>query len=390
MADALLVLNAGSASLKFSLYSAATLDLRLHGQFDNREATTHFTASDSRETAIEDRRWDGPLEHGAALAFLLDFLPGAAAYDRLAAVGHRVVHGGRDFVAPVRVDDRVLSTLDALVPLAPLHQPHNLAAVRALAALDAELAQVACFDTSFHRVQPPVAQAFALPASITSQGVLRYGFHGLSYEYIASILPELDARAAGGRTIVAHLGAGASLCALRAGRSVATTMGFTALDGLPMATRCGSLDPGVVLYLINQLGMGPSEVEHLLYSESGLAGVSGGSGDTRVLLASDTPAAREAIDLFVYRIGREIGSLAAALGGLDSLVFTGGIGEHQPEIRAGVCAAAAWLGVELDAPANASGGPRLSTESSPVSAWMIRTDEQQMIARHTMDTLRAK
>ncbi len=390
MADALLVLNAGSSSLKFSLFAAGSLDVRLHGEIEHIGASAHFLARDSRDTTIDEKRWDEPLGHTEALAFLLDFLPGAAAYDKLAAVGHRVVHGGRDYAGPVLVDPQVLVKLDKLVSLAPLHQPHSLAAMRAISNLDASLPQVACFDTSFHRSQPPVAQAFALPASITSRGVQRYGFHGLSYEYVASVLPELDARAATGKTIVAHLGAGSSLCALSAGRSIATTMGFTALDGVPMGTRCGSLDPGVVLYMMEHLGMSVRQVEQVLYHESGLAGISGVSDDMRVLMASDQTSARQAIDLYVYRIGREIGSMAAALGGLDALVFTAGIGQHHPAIRAGVGAAAAWLGVELDMEANASGGPRISSESSRISAWVIATDEARIIARHTMDALRAR
>jgi acetate kinase len=388
VADALLVLNAGSSSLKFSLFAAGSLDLRLHGEIEHIGSAAHFIARDSRDTVLGENRWSESLGHTEALEFLLDFLPGAAAYDKLAAAGHRVVHGGRDFAGPVLVDAKVLGALDKLVPLAPLHQPHSLAAMRALATLDASIAQVACFDTSFHRSQPPVAQAFALPASITDCGVQRYGFHGLSYEYVASVLPELDARAATGRTIVAHLGAGSSLCALSAGRSVATTMGFTALDGVPMGTRCGSLDPGVVLYMLDQLGMSTREVEQLLYNGSGLAGVSGVSGDMRELAASANPRAKTAIDLYVYRIGREIGSLAAALGGLDALVFTGGIGEHHPAVRASICAAARWLGLELDSAANDSGGPRISGESSRVSAWVIPADEEQVIAQHTMQILR--
>ena len=388
MADALLVLNAGSSSLKFSLFDDRTLDLRLHGEIEGIGGATHFLARDSRETMLGEKRWDAPLGHPEALEFLLDFLPSAAAYDRLAAVGHRVVHGGSEFGGPVLVSEAILAELEKLVPLAPLHQPHCLAAIHSVAKLDASLRQVACFDTSFHRTQLPVAQAFALPASITSRGVQRYGFHGLSYEYVASVLPELDSLAATGRTIVAHLGAGSSLCALSTGRSVATTMGFTALDGLPMGTRCGTLDPGVVLYMIDQLGMTTREVEHMLYNESGLAGVSGISGDMRELMASDKAPARAAIDLYVYRIGREIGSLAAALGGLDALVFTAGIGEHHPAIRAGVGAAARWLGVEIDPAANQSDGPRISTESSRVSAWVVPTDEAKVIAKHTVETLR--
>ena len=389
MADALLVLNAGSSSLKFSLFAAGSLDLRLHGEIEHIGSAAHFIARDSRDTVLSENRWSESLGHTEALEYLLDFLPGAVAYDKLAAVGHRVVHGGRDFAGPVLVDAKVLAALDELVPLAPLHQPHSLAAMRALATLDASIAQVACFDTSFHRTQPPVAQAFALPASITERGVQRYGFHGLSYEYVASVLPELDARAATGRTVVAHLGAGSSLCALSSCRSVATTMGFTALDGVPMGTRCGSLDPGVVLFMLDQLGMSTREVEHLLYNESGLAGVSGVSGDMRELAASTNPLAKTAIDLYVYRIGREIGSLAAALGGLDALVFTGGIGEHHPAVRASICAAAGWLGLELDSAANGFDGPRISAESSRISAWVIPADEEQVIAQHTMQTLRA-
>ena len=389
MADALLVLNAGSSSLKFSLFDAGTVDVRLQGEVEGIGGATHFFARDSRDTLLGERRWPDSLSHAGALEFLLDFLPGAAAYDKLAAVGHRVVHGGLSFPGPVRVDAAVLSELDKLVPLAPLHQPHCLAAIRTVTTLDASLAQVACFDTSFHRSQPAIAQRFALPASITSLGVQRYGFHGLSYEYVASVLPELDARAAAGKTIVAHLGAGSSLCALSGGRSVATTMGFTALDGLPMATRCGNLDPGVVLYMIEQLGMTPHEVERVLYNQSGLAGVSGESGDMRKLQASSSQSARDAIDLYVYWIGREIGSLAAALGGLDALVFTAGIGEHHPSVRAGACEAARWLGVELDSAANDSDGPRISRESSRVSAWVVPTDEERVIAQHTLEALRA-
>ena len=390
MADALLVLNAGSSSLKFSLIAAQSLDLRLRGEIEGIGGAAHFFARDSRDTPLGERRWTGSLQHSEALEFLLDFLPGAAAYDRMVAVGHRVVHGGRTFSGPVLVTEQTLAELDKLVPLAPLHQPHAIAAMRTVSRLDTSLAQVACFDTSFHRTQSAVEQAFALPEKVTSRGVQRYGFHGLSYEYVASILPELDSRAAKGRTIVAHLGAGSSLCALSRGRSVATTMGFTALDGLPMATRCGSLDPGVVLYMINQLGMTTGDVEHMLYNESGLAGVSGISGDMRELMASGQPSARTAIELYVYRISREIGALAAVLGGLDSLVFTGGIGEHHPAIRAQVCEAAEWLGVGIDKVANASNGPRISAEASSVSAWVVPADEELVIARHTMETLRGQ
>ncbi len=389
MADALLVLNAGSSSLKFSLFDAETLDVRLRGEIEGIGGAAHFFARDSRETLLSERRWDAPLSHDEALEFLLDCLPGAAAYDKLAAVGHRVVHGGADFGGPAFVTDAVLDALERLVPLAPLHQPHCIAAMRAVSARDRSQRQVACFDTAFHRSQPKVAQTFALPDAITSLGIQRYGFHGLSYEYIASVLPELDARAAKGRTIVAHLGAGSSLCALLSGRSMATTMGFTALDGVPMATRSGNLDPGVVLYMIDQLGMTVREVEHMLYCESGLKGVSGLSGDMRELHVSNDPRAQAAIDLYVYRIAREVGSLAAALGGVDALVFTAGIGEHDQRVRAGICAAAAWLGLDIDVEANESNGPRISSETSKVAAWVIPTDEERVIARHTLDILRA-
>jgi acetate kinase len=287
------------------------------------------------------------------------------------------------FARPVRIDAEVLGELESLVPLAPLHQPHNLAAIRAVAQHVPQLPQVACFDTSFHRTQPVVAQAFALPRRCAEQGIRRYGFHGLSYEYIASVLPDVDARAAAGRAVVAHLGNGASLCALKAGRSVATTMGFTAVDGLVMGTRCGALDPGVLLFLMDQHGMDARALEELLYQQSGLLGVSGISSDMRTLLASTDPRAAEAVELFVYRIGRELGSLAAALGGLDALVFTGGIGENAVSIRARVCRDAAWLGLELDEEANERGGPRLSRPNSRVAAWVIPTNEELMIAQHT-------
>jgi acetate kinase len=294
-----------------------------------------------------------------------------------------VVHGGVKFTRPVRIDAVVLGELESLVPLAPLHQPHNLAAIRAVAQHAPQLPQVACFDTSFHRTQPALAQAFALPRPYAEQGVRRYGFHGLSYEYIASVLPDIDARAATGRTIVAHLGNGASLCALKTGQSVATTMGFTAVDGLVMGTRCGALDPGVLLFLMDQHGMDARALEELLYQQSGLLGVSGISSDMRTLLASADPRAAEAIELFVYRIGRELGSLTAALGGLDALVFTGGIGENAAAIRARVCRDAAWLGLELDQEANERGGPRLSRPDSRVAAWVVPTNEELMIAQHT-------
>jgi acetate kinase len=287
----------------------------------------------------------------------------------------------------VRVDGGVLKDRAQFVPLAPLHQPHNLTPIRLLLERRPELPQVACFDTAFHRAQPELAQMFALPMELHEAGVQRYGFHGLSYEYIASVLPQLDPAAASGRCVVLHLGNGASMCALSAGRSVASTMGFTAVDGLPMGTRCGSLDPGVILYLMDQRGMDARAIEKLVYSESGLLGVSGISSDMRVLLDSDAPGARMAIDLYVYRIRRELGSLAGALGGLDALVFTAGIGEHAAQIRQRICEDAGWLGVELDPAANARNGPCISTPASRVPVWVLPTNEELMIARHTRAVL---
>ena len=369
MADAILVLNAGSSSLKFSVFRDNEETLargQIEGLLTQRrfvvEATPGFAALTPG------------LGHAGAIEYLFTFL----ANHRLAAVGHRVVHGGTRFAGPVRIDAGVIAELEALVPLAPLHQPHHLAAIQAVAQHAPELPQVACFDTSFHRTQSMVSQSFALPRRFAAEGVRRYGFHGLSFEYIAA-----DERARNGRTVVAHLGNGASLCAMLDGRSVAATMGFTPLDGLMMGTRCGSLDPGVLLYLMNQHGMGAKALEQLLWHESGLLGVSEISSDMRALLASSDPRAAEAIDLFIYRITRELGSLAAALGGLDTLVFTGGIGENAAAIRARVCRDAGWLGMELDEAANQAGGPRISTAGSRVTAWVIPTNEELMIARHT-------
>jgi acetate kinase len=390
-AEAVLVLNAGSSSVKFSLYADARDDARprLHGQIEGMQSSPHFVAMDADDRIVHRKTWDGAesLSHDDAIAYLLGFLDRESGAGRLAAVGHRVVHGGRNFAMPVRIDSAVLAALERLIPLAPLHQAHNIAPMRVIAAHHPSLPQVACFDTAFHCTQSALAQSFALPRAITERGVQRYGFHGLSYEYIAMALPRFDHASARGRVVVAHLGNGASLCAMKNGRSVATTMGFTPLDGLMMGTRGGSLDPGVVLYLIDELGMGARAIETLLYRESGLLGVSGVSSDMRTLLASDLPDARLAIDLFVYRFRRELGSMVAAIDGLDALVFTGGIGEHAALIRERVCDDAAWLGVEVDRAANASGGPRISPAGARVSAWVIPTDEERMIAGHTREVL---
>jgi acetate kinase len=387
MADVLLVLNAGSSSIKFSVFllQPDALKPSLAGQIEGLFTAPRFAAKEAPGEAISVHTWaEGTrLGHDGAMDYLIRFLQKYREDNRLIAVGHRVVHGGLEFSEPALVTARVMAKLEKLVPLAPLHQPHNLAPIRIVAERRPELPQVACFDTAFHRVQPELAQAFALPSVITERGVRRYGFHGLSYEYIAGALAHLDAKAAAGRVVVAHLGNGASMCAMKAGHSVATTMGFTAVDGLPMGTRCGSLDPGVVLYLMDELKLDARAIEKLIYQQSGLLGVSGISSDMRGLLESNEPRAKRAVDLFIYRIGRELGSLAAALGGLDALVFTGGIGEHAAPIRERVCRDAAWLGIELDPASNKVGGPRISTPASRIPAWVMPTNEELMIARHT-------
>ncbi len=385
--NAIAVVNAGSSSIKFSLFGeeGADLQLLLKGQIEGLYTeAVHFVVHDAAGACVAEERWNrATFGHDEAMRHLLAYLSTHLGGRHVDAVGHRIVHGGVDFTAPVRLDAGVVSQLERLVPLAPLHQPHNLAPVQAVLAAAPHLFQVGCFDTGFHTQQPALAQAFALPAEITDRGVRRYGFHGLSYEYIASVLPGLDAGLGQAKVIVAHLGNGASMCAIDSGRSIASTMGFTAVDGLPMGTRSGTLDPGVILYLLDEMKMTPREIETLLYKQSGLLGVSGLSSDMRTLEADMGPRARLAIDLFVYRIGREIGSLAAALGGLDALVFTAGIGEHSPALRRAVCQTAAWLDVALDEAANEAGATRISTAESPVSVWVVPTDEELMIARHT-------
>lgn len=386
----ILVINTGSSSIKFSVFETAadrSLTAGPQGQVSAIGPAARIEVADAQHRKLLDQSVSAN-DHRAAIAAIHEWFGadfgGAAGLD---GVGHRVVHGGTAYSEPVLIDERVITALEALVPLAPLHQPHALAAIRAAGAVAPDVPQIACFDTAFHRVQPPLAQLFALPRALTAKGVRRYGFHGLSYEYIVAALPRIAPDCAGGRLIVAHLGNGASLCAIANGRSIATTMGFTPLDGLVMGTRTGTLDPGVILYLLRHEGMDTDAIEQLLYERSGLLGVSGLSGDMRTLLASAEPAAREAIDLFVYRIRRELGSLAAALGGLDALIFTGGIGEHAAEIRARVCRDASWLGVSLDDDANARGGPRISPPGAPVSAWVVPTNENLIVARHTRRVL---
>lgn len=386
MKQAILVINAGSSSIKFAVYivraDEQSLDPVYRGEIDRIGRGARFVVLDAVDAPFVDES-AAATSHEEALSYLLDWLERHASDLEFIAAGHRVVHGGLVFRRPVVVDSKVSAELQQLVPLAPLHQPHNLAAITALRRLRRDLVQVACFDTAFHHTMPAVEQTFALPPALAEQGVRRYGFHGLSYEYVAGILPQYLHTTADGRVIVAHLGHGASLCAMYGGKSVATTMTFTPLDGLPMATRCGSIDPSVILYLMRERGMDAGAVSELLHHQSGLLGVSGISGDIRELLVSDAPMAAQAVDLFEHHVNRQIGSLAAALGGLDALVFTAGIGEHAPTIRARICLKAKWLGVQLDESANATNRARISTADSPVSVWVIPTNEELIIARHT-------
>jgi acetate kinase len=382
--DAIVVLNAGSSSVKFCTFRRAgrMLERELRGQISGLGTTPRLVANRGGTSIAARALSPEGLGHAEALAVLLEFVREELHGEVIAGIGHRVVHGGLEFMEPTLVDAAILERLERYVPLAPLHQPHNLAAIRLLLERLPGVPEIACFDTAFHRTVPEVAQLFALPPRFAAAGVRRYGFHGLSYEYVASVLPSLDERAAAGRAVVLHLGNGVSMAALQGGRSVGTTMGFTAIEGLPMGTRTGSLDPGVLLFMFDELGMSIREVERLLYHESGLLGMSGISSDMRDLLASDAPSARLAVDVFCYRVRRELGSLVAALGGLDAIVFTAGIGENQPEIRARICRDASWLGVELDDEANLRHGPRVSAAGSAVSAWVVPTDEEAMIARH--------
>ncbi|MGQ9862409.1 MAG: acetate/propionate family kinase [Thiobacillaceae bacterium] len=391
MNEAVLVLNAGSSSIKFALYQVAEAKPAplLRGSVEEIGGSSRL-----RLCAAPDAARDGPpyppvADHAEALAALLDWLAPHLAGVNLLGAGHRVVHGGSRYTQPVRVDAQLLTYLDTLVPIDPLHQPHNLAGIRALLELRPDLPQVACFDTAFHHTLPAVAQRFALPQALFAAGVRRYGFHGLSYEYIAGVLPHYLGAAADGRVIVAHLGNGASLCALKGRQSVETTMSFTPLDGLPMGSRCGALDPAIPLYLMRERGMDVDQVSDLLHRQSGLKGMSGISSDMRTLLASTDPRAGQAVAHFVYHVAQGIGALAMSLGGLDALVFTAGIGAHAAPVRADVCRSCAWLGLELDAAANSAHGPRISTPQSVVSAWVIPTDEEVLIARRTLEVLGA-
>lgn len=387
MDDYALVLNAGSSSLKFCVYvrpQAEEWSLASRGQIEGIGTSPRISAKDGEGRSLINGKPDGEVRDGRgaldALAAWLRSMYGGA---RVVGVGHRVVHGGSRYASPTVVTPQVLEELYRLVPLAPLHQPYNLAAIEAVSERLPNVPQVACFDTSFHRGQPRVAELVPLPEEICKGQLQRYGFHGLSYEYIASRLPEVAPEIASGRVVVAHLGSGASLCAMKNGKSVDSTLGFTALDGLCMGTRPGAVDPGVILYLFQNLRLTAKEVETILYKKSGLLAISGISNDMRDLLGNSEPRAKLAVAYFVYRCAKEIGALAGALGGIDGLVFTAGIGENSAEIRQRICEASAWIGIDFDAEANGRRGPRISRPGSKVSAWVIPTNEEMMIARHT-------
>lgn len=391
MTDSILVLNAGSSSLKFAVYpntEGAPVAI-LRGKIAGIGTVPVFSV----KAGSEIPQGDFPqLEPSAGLdalvPSLLDWLNAHRNGVTITAAGHRVVHGGPHRDGPARINRALLADLEALVPLAPMHQPHNLAAIRCVAATAPDLAQVACFDTSFHRTQSRLSQLFALPRALSGEGIQRYGFHGLSYDYIASTLPQHLGKMAGGRVIVAHLGSGASMCAMKAGRSVATSMGFTALDGLMMGRRCGTLDAGVVLFLMQEKGLTAEEISTVLYRQSGLLGVSGISNDMAVLEASDDPHAQEAIDLFCHRAARELAALATDLGGIDAIVFTAGIGENSALVRRLICERLAWLGVDLDGAANERAACHIESASSSVDILVIPTDEEAVIARATRSLTR--
>ena len=395
----ILVLNAGSSSLKFALYPLdANTPERIapspviSGQYEGiGTEAPQFSAKTADGRKFKETvslAGDQSEQHRSALSHLFDWLHSIDSNLDIAAAGHRVVHGGEKYSAPLRLTPENLKELEAFIPLAPLHQPHNLRAVQAVQGLLPEIGQVGCFDTAFHRTQSPLAQTYAIPRALTQEGVKGYGFHGLSYDYVSRQLPEiLGPEKADGAVIIAHLGNGASMCALRGRKSVTTTMGFTAVDGLMMGTRCGIIDPGVLLYLMERKNMDAAAITKLLYKESGLLGVSGISQDMRDLLESDAPEAHEAVDLFCYRIARSIGSLAAAVQGLDALIFTGGIGEHAPLIRKKVVQLVGWMGLELDERANEAHSARIDAASSRVAIAVIPTNEERMIARYTAETL---
>ena len=389
MSQSIAVINAGSSSIKFALYDAVREEICLfRGQIGGIGVAPRLKVADPKGEIVEERAFASEgFDHDAAMREILSVGAKLLRGEPVAAFGHRVVHGGLGYDRPVRVTQGVLDDLARLAPLAPLHQPHNLAAITTIMRVAPQIPQVACFDTAFHRSQSHLAQAFALPRRLTDAGVRRYGFHGLSYEFLVARFGELAPTLANARIVVAHLGNGASMCAIKDGHSVATTMGFTAVDGLMMGTRCGAIDPGVVLYMMQEHGMDAVAIEDLIYRQSGLLGVSGVSSDMRALRASSDPSAGEAIALFVYRIVRELGSLVAALGGIDALVFSGGIGEHDATTRAEVVDASRWIGAVLDPDRNSRGDLRISADNSAISIWVIPTDEERLIARHTAAVL---
>ncbi len=388
MTSRFLVLNAGSSSLKFAIYEGcARPELLASGSLSQIGATPQFSLRSISAPEQIRAAVPGPVDLPTAANLVFDKLDRLGLLADIAAVGHRIVHGGAEFDRPVRLDGNVLGELERLVPLAPLHQPHNLDIVRLAATRLPQAIAIGCFDTAFHAGRPRLDKLYGLPFEMSDQGIVAYGFHGLSYEHIAARLRLLDGARRGGRTIVAHLGSGASLCAMEGGASVATTMGFSALDGLMMATRCGAVDPGVLLHLIDAGRMNAESLADLLYNRSGLFGVSGISGDMEELLESDEPRAVEAIDLYVYRITRAIGSLVAVLGGLDNLVFTAGIGENAPAIRQRIIESIAWLGLQIDEAANQKSQEVISLPTSCVTIRVIPADEEQAIAERMADCL---
>ena len=389
MSRQIAVINAGSSSIKFAVFDVdQDQSLRFRGQIENIGVGPRMKVESPDGATLVENEWGAKeLNHRSATKIILQTSIAALGGEAVEGIGHRVVHGGSKFTAPTPITKEVLASLHSLSPLAPLHQPHNLAPIEAILAEAPHIPQVACFDTAFHQTQPHLAQAFALPRAITDTGVRRYGFHGLSYEYVSGKLRDVAPEFADKRIIIAHLGNGASLCAIHRGRSVATTMGFTAVEGLMMGTRCGSIDPGVLIYLMDEHKMDARALESLVYKKSGLLGVSGITSDMRTLRASDDPRAREAIDLFIYRIVREIGSLSAALGGLDGIVFTGGIGQRDAKTRAEVIAGCAWLGAILDEGENQRAKERIDAASSKLPVWVLPTDEERVIARHTADLI---
>lgn len=382
----IIVFNAGSSSLKFSLFDADSLSRDFYGQVDDIPGAPRLVVKDKQNTRVfsQDNLESG---HHAAIAALFDWIATLSDKLHIMAAGHRVVHGGREFSAPVHITPKILDKLKALIPLAPLHQPGNIAVIEAFSTLHPDIPQIACFDTAFHRTQPALSEVFALPPVYAEEGVIRYGFHGLSYQYIASVLPEYMKEKAKGNVIVAHLGNGASMCAMQHAKSMATTMGFTALDGLMMGTRCGTIDPGVILYLLEGRGMTVGEVANLLYKESGLKGVSGISHDMRELLESSTPSAKKAVEMFCYQAARQLAGLIPILGGLDAIVFTAGIGESSPSIREAICNWLVWLGITLDKDKNTRNSECISDSGSKVGVYVIPTNEELVITKAVLEII---